>query len=459
MSFRARLALASALAVAVAVAAASLGAYVLVRNQLEGELDRSLQAQTGRGPGRPDELQEIPGRLGGPGAYVQLVDAAGETYRPRAAETELPVSDTTRAVVSGDDDRAFENATVEGTPLRIYTVQVREGLALQLARPRDEVDAVLDRVRMALAIVGLGGVVLAALLGLLVSRAAIGPLTRLADAAEEIEATGDLSRRVGITGADEVGRLGSRFDGMLAVLERSEEARRMLVADASHELRTPLTSVRTNVELLRRHPDLPAAERNAAIATALAELDELGSLVTDVVELARGGELTPQAREEFALDEVVTDSVERARRAAPALTFTLESEPVVVEGVRERAHRAVANLLDNARKWSPPDGTIDVEVAADGTVTVRDHGPGFDEADLPHVFDRFYRSTAARGMHGSGLGLAIVRQVAEAHGGDVQAANAPDGGAIVRLRLGPRLAAPAARPSTEAAPPDPETSS
>ena len=443
MSFRARLALASALAVAIAVAVASLGAYVLVRDQLVGELDRSLRAQVPPArDGEPREVREIRGRLGGPGAYVQLVDANGRTYRPPDARTALPVTETTEAVLAGGrTDEAFEDAEVDGTPVRIYTARLREGLVVQLARPRDEVDAVLGRLRNALVVLGLGGVALAGLLGLLVSRTAIRPLTRLTAAAEEVGTTGDLSRRVGIDGSDEVGRLGARFDGMLAALERSEEARRMLVADASHELRTPLTSVRTNVEILRRHPDLPAPERDAAIDTALSELDELSALVTDVVELARGGELASQSREELRLDELVADAVERARRAAPTLTFALTAEPVVVDGVRDRAHRAVGNLLDNARKWSPPAGAVEVEVTADGWVSVRDHGPGFVEADLPHVFDRFYRSTSARGMQGSGLGLAIVRQVAEAHGGEVEAANAPDGGAIVRLRLGPALPA------------------
>lgn len=436
MGFRARLALGSALAVALAVAAASFGAYVLVRTELEGELDRSLRTQVERGqPGGPDHMQPIAGRLGGPGAYLQLVDTDGNTVRPARAETALPVSATTRRVVSGTANGTFENATVDGTPLRIYTVQVRPGLALQLARPRDEVDAVLRRVQVALAVVGLGGVALSWLIGLLVSRATIGPLTRLATAAEEVAATGDLSRRVGIDGADEVGRLGSRFDGMLAALERSERARRMLVADASHELRTPITSVRTNVEILRRHPELPERERAAAIATALSELDELSSLVTDVVELARGGELAPQTHEELRLDELVADAVERARRAAPELTFTLVAEPAVVSGIRDRAHRAVSNMLDNARKWSPSGSTVEVSVGADGTVTVRDHGPGFRTDDLPHVFDRFYRSADARGMQGSGLGLAIVRQVADAHGGSVEATNAADGGALVRLHL------------------------
>ena len=442
MSFRARLALASAAAVAIAVAVASFGAYVLVRDQLVGELDRSLRGQAPPArAGEPGEVREIRGRLGGPGAYVQLVDSRGNTFRPRDALTELPVTETTEEVLEGDHrDEAFEDAEVDGVPLRIYTARVREGLVVQLARPRDEVDAVLGRLRNALIVLGLGGVALAGLLGLLVSRTAIRPLTRLASAAEEVATTGDLSRRVGIEGSDEVGRLGTRFDGMLAALESSEEARRMLVADASHELRTPITSVRTNVEIIRRHPDLAPEQREAALATALAELDELSSLVTDVVELARGGELAEQAREELRLDELVADAVERARRAAPELTFAVTSVPVVIDGVRDRVFRAVGNLLDNARKWSPPGGAVEVSVGGDGWVTVRDHGPGFAPDDLPHVFDRFYRSTSARGMQGSGLGLAIVSQVAHAHGGAVEAANAPDGGAVVRLRLGTPVA-------------------
>lgn len=437
MSFRARLALASALAVAAAVAAASFAAYIVVRDQLERGLDRSLTARLDdAAPGRPGALRPIaPGRFGGPGAYVQIASVDGETYRPANADVALPVSQTTLAVAAGERAEAFENAEVEGVPLRIYTRRLQPGVALQLARPRDEVDAALQRTRNALVLVGLGGIALAAVLGLLVSRAAIGPLARLSAAAEEVAATGDLSRRVGIAGTDEVGRLGGRFDAMLATLEESEEARRMLVADASHELRTPVTSIRTNVELLLRHPELPTPERLLALDAALAEIDELSALVTDVVELARAGEAPTEARAPFRLDEVVAAAVDRARRASATPPIVLTTEPVLVEGLRDRVYRAVSNLIDNARRWSPPDAPVDVTVDATGRILVRDRGPGFDDDDLPHVFDRFYRSAAARGTHGSGLGLAIVRQVADAHGGSVEAENAPDGGARVTFRL------------------------
>jgi two-component system sensor histidine kinase MprB len=131
---------------------------------------------------------------------------------------------------------------------------------------------------------------------------------------------------------------------------------------------------------------------------------------------------------------LVQDAVERARRLAPATRFVLTSEPCMVSGSRDRLARAVGNLLDNAVKWSPPGQPVEVAVAA-CEVTVRDHGPGIAEEDLPHVFDRFYRAPAARGLPGSGLGLAIVKHVADAHGGSVVAEAAAGGGARLRLAL------------------------
>ena len=281
-----------------------------------------------------------------------------------------------------------------------------------------------------------GGVLLAGLLGLLVSRAAIGPLVRLTDAAEEIAETRDLSRRVGSDGTDEVGRLAGRFDAMLAALEGSQQAQRALVADASHELRTPIATVRTNVDLLTLHPDLPSADREAALATARDQLEELSALVTDIVELARDGTEAPPVFDDFRLDEVVGAAVERARLAHPGLTFVVADEPTIVRGAADRAQRAVSNLLDNAAKWSPPTGTVEVTVSG-SQVTVADHGPGIDPADRAHVFDRFYRASSARSLQGSGLGLAIVRQVALLHGGDTGAEETPGGGATVFFTLGP----------------------
>jgi two-component system sensor histidine kinase MprB len=207
-----------------------------------------------------------------------------------------------------------------------------------------------------------------------------------------------------------------------------------LVADASHELRTPLTAIRANIELLEHAPQLAPADRAAMLRSARGQLEDLTVLVGDLVDLARPGEREIDPPEALRLDELVGAAVERARRHAPVMTFALETEPTVVVGCRARLARAVGNLLDNAVKWSPPDATVEVTVG-DGQVTVRDHGPGIAQVDLPHVFDRFYRAPSARGLPGSGLGLAIVKHVADAHSGSVVAEAAPGGGTLLRLTL------------------------
>ena len=230
------------------------------------------------------------------------------------------------------------------------------------------------------------------------------------------------------------GRPAAAFNGMLTALEDSRQAQRRLVTDASHELRTPLTSLRTNLEVLGRPGALPEADRERLRADLVAQIEELGELVGDLIELARDGEPNGEPHEPLRLDELVGAAVERAQRHAPAVHFASDLEPSEVTGARSRLDRAVANLLDNAAKWSRPGGTVEV-VLRDGELTVRDHGPGIADDDLPHVFDRFYRSTAARGRAGSGLGLAIVRHVAEGHGGSVRAEAADGGGALLRLAL------------------------
>ncbi|MDH4176820.1 MAG: HAMP domain-containing histidine kinase [Thermoleophilia bacterium] len=438
MSFRARIALASAVAVAVAVVGMSAGAYVLVRNSLRDEVDRSLSQRSLRTELAPfgrrfDSIR--PPAFGGAPGYLQLVAADGSTARPPGDDVPLPVDDEDLAIARDQAAARFTDVDVDGVHLRVLTRPIPGG-ALQLARPLEEVDASLSRLRVALLVAGAAGIALAALLGLVVSRAAIGPLRRLAAEAEAVGVTGDLTRRVGVEGTDEVGRLGHRFDEMLAALERSELARRQLVADASHELRTPIASVRTNVDLLARHPELSLPEREAALSSARSQLEELSLLVTDLVELARDGSEPPTHAEPFRIDEVVADAVRRAEVAHPGVRFAVTAEQSVVEGVAERAHRAVSNLLDNAAKWSPDGGTVEVSVHGP-QVVVRDHGPGIDEEDLPHLFDRFYRSPAARSKPGSGLGLAIVKRVADEHGGTVTAENADGNGARFVLRLGP----------------------
>ncbi len=437
MTLRTRLTLSAALAVALAVVLASIAVYFVVRSELRDEVDVSLRdrAVAIAQPFEGDFPRVPPPVLGGPGGYVQLVTADGESARQPGSTLELPVDERTQGVAAGTEPAFFSDATIEGTHVRIVTVPFREGLALQIARPLTEVDDVLSRLRWIMLFVALAGVAIAALLGLAVAQSALAPTRRLTEAAEEITATQDLSRRVETTRTDELGRLAAAFNTMLGALEGSVDAQRRLIADASHELRTPLTSLRTNVELLGRGDVLPEDERARLIDDVETELDELARLVADVVDLARDGE-PPLSFEDVRLDLVVAEAVERAGRHAPDVRFETELEESLVSGAPDRVHRAVANLLDNAAKWSPSGGAVEVRVAG-AEVSVRDHGPGIPEEDLPHVFDRFYRASDARGMPGSGLGLAIVRQVAESHGGQVTAARADGGGTIMRLQLTP----------------------
>jgi two-component system sensor histidine kinase MprB len=443
MSFRARLTIAVAVAVAIAVAAAAAAAYLAVRSQLRGQVDDALEARAriiGQIPLEVVRTSEdrffllIPGpELGGPGGYVQVFGPHGAIRAP-GDDLALPVDDQTRRAAAGSEGSYFSDAQVADTHVRILTTPIGDGYVLQIARPLTEVDASLDRLRTILILVTLGGIGLAAALGLAVARTALAPVRRLTEATEEVTATRDLSRRMADEGTDELGRLAGSFNTMLAALEDSARSQRRFVADASHELRTPLTSLRTNIEVLARADSIPAEEREQLLADLVEQLAEMSELVAELAALDKVQD-DPDAREDFRLDLLAAEAVERARRNRPGVGFTTELEESVVNGMPGSIERAVDNLLDNAAKWSPLGGDVEVSVR-DGEVVVRDHGPGIDEEDLPFVFDRFYRAPSARGLAGSGLGLAIVRQVAESHGGEVTAERANGGGTLVRLRLG-----------------------
>jgi two-component system, OmpR family, sensor histidine kinase MprB len=464
VSLRTRIAGAAALAVALVVVIAAVAIYLGVRAELRGEVDDSLRERAaaigtlteGRAPGPARELgqgaAERPPRLlpapppepfGGPGGFAQLVLPSGHVVRRPGTDDIIPVDGHTREIARTGSGEFLADTTVSGTHLRVLTRALPNGGAIQMARPLDEVDRQLDRVLLVLILVGAAGVALGAALAALVARAALAPIGRFTRRTEELAGDPDPSHRIDANGSDELGRLARSFNATLDSLERSVEAQRQLVADASHELRTPIASLRANIQTLGEADRLPLSEREALRADVVAELDELTALVADVVELARGtapGELADDVR----LDEVVAAVVDRARtRTGGRLEFDVRTEPTLVRGDPGRIGRAVSNLVDNAVKWSPPGGAVELLLAG-GALTVRDHGPGFDDRDLPRVFERFYRADGARGLPGSGLGLAIVRQAAEAHGGSAEAANAPGGGALLRVSFGPVLAKPAA---------------
>jgi two-component system, OmpR family, sensor histidine kinase MprB len=455
MTFRRRIVVLAAAAVAVAIALASVVTFVVVRHELRGGVDASLRdlrpkvlfvSRTNAGPGAdtaaggttvgPGDVFQArlpPTAFGGSAGVVQARLPNGDVIRS-ATGPALPETAAVREVASGKREESLRDATIRGVHTRVFTARGPDGSTLQIAKPLTDVDDALRRLRWILLGVTVGGVGLAAGLGVGVSRAATRPLGRLSAAAERVTATGDLHHRIDADGDDEPARLAASFNAMLGALEASRDAQRQLVADASHELRTPLTSIRANVELLERARDMAPSERGNVLASVRGQLQDLTILVGDLVDLARPGERAHDPPEDLRLDELVDDAVQRARRHAPTTVFALTAEPCLVRGSRGRLARAVGNLLDNAVKWGPPGQPVEVSVSA-GEVVVRDYGPGIAEDDLPHIFDRFYRAPAARGLPGSGLGLAIVKHVADAHGGSVVAEPAPGRGTRLRLSL------------------------
>jgi two-component system sensor histidine kinase MprB len=441
MTFRNRLILLSAAAVAIAVVLASMIVFMVVRGQLRGQVDDQLRNLVDDivvptqipGSARRGVLVLPPDPLGRTAGYAQVVQPDGTVIRPRGRSLNVPVSERTIDAANGRAGAFFSDESLKDVHVRVYTSPLPTGGVVQAVRPLDQVDRTMRNLGLALVLVSLGGIALAIWLGRLVARAALKPVSQLTSAAEHVARTRDLSRRMDTSGRDELSRLGASFNTMLEALEASQKAQRQLVADASHELRTPLTSLRTNIEVLAGADTLPSEDRQRLLRDVVGQLEELTVLVTDLVDLARGAEPDLET-EETRLDVVVAEAVERARRHAPDKRFLTDLDHSLVRGVPARLDRAVSNLLDNAAKWSPRGGLIEVRLR-DGELSVRDHGPGIAQSDLPFVFDRFYRASSARGLPGSGLGLAIVRQVSEFHGGSVAAEAPAGGGALFRIRL------------------------
>lgn len=456
-TLRARIGVLAALVAAAMVLLVSAAAFLVVRQNLVSSLDETLyQRATAAAQSdlaNPQLLAQVPPAvLGAADLHVALLYSSGLATSADASSIP-PVGEDELEVARGHADESIRTASLQRTPYRVVAVQAGAGRALVIAQQLDSVSKVVSRLGTALPLVGLGGVILAALAGVAVARTGLRPVQRLTAATERVAATGDL-RPIPISGSDELARLTRSFNAMLGALAASREQQRRLVADAGHELRTPLTSLRTNLELLAAAdrpdaPSLPAEDREELLVDVRAQVEELSHLVGDLVELARD-DAPMVTTEELDLGDIVERALARVRRRAGEVTFDVSVQRWIVDGDSTALERAVLNLLDNAVKWSPPGGRVRVTMVpmpdASMVIEVADSGSGIAAEDLPHVFDRFYRSGASRTMPGSGLGLSIVAQAAARHGGVVWAGRAQEGGALLALRL------PGRRPDVDPAP-------
>ncbi|MBO3747876.1 HAMP domain-containing histidine kinase [Streptosporangiaceae bacterium NEAU-GS5] len=456
-----------AAAVAVAIAVGAVASWLSVRGLLERQIRESVEQYD-----LPDMV------IGDMLRYCQAKQTGGSelmpprhVYDPAGRELQLILADGTvcgtdsalitptaaeRALVrpAGSPGKPVERnaVTADGTAVYASTrtyqpgppnrhdydhVVITEPMAVMTFRSTEDMDAALRSLGIILGVVAALGVLGAALSGLWLARTALRPVGRLTGAVEHVAKTEDLDVRIPVTGSDEIARLSQSFNTMTAALSNSRDRQRQLVSDAGHELRTPLTSLRTNIELLLRsensgRPLEPETKRRLLVSVK-EQFEEMSSLIGDLLELTRSAE-TGALSADVDFQEVVGSAVERARRRGPGLHLDVDLSPWTVHGDARGLTRAVVNLLDNAVKFSPSEGEITVRLK-EGELTIRDRGPGIAEDELPHVFERFWRSPSARSLPGSGLGLAIVAQAVRDAGGEVTLAPAPGGGTLARVIL------------------------
>jgi two-component system sensor histidine kinase MprB len=455
-TLHARVALLVTAAVAAAVVAISVIVWLAVGELQHHRMQSELTAEAAAIVAQPDRWRtaaQLPAPDGhGPHhsePQWQILDATGRVTS--RSSTALPVTTAAVTVADGSAPSAEQPVTAGGTDYLMLSVPLTGGGAASVAidqGPDNGVLMTLGALLIGLCLVGAGG---AALLGRAVARTGLVPVQTLTQAVESVSHTMDLSRPVPVQGVDEIARLGSSVNTLLAAIDTARRAQRTLVEDAGHELRTPMTSIRTNIELLlevERHPELahrlPPDERAKLLSDLNAQVAELATLTTELVELARD-DSSRETAEPVELTDVVQAAISRVRMRAPKIDFVADLHPATVHGRYGELERMVVNVLDNAAKWSPPGATVRAALRPRGpgrsALSVADTGPGIDETDRPHIFDRFYRAGAARSMPGSGLGLAIVAQTAQQHGGTVGAAPNTPHGTVITIEL-PTLGSP-----------------
>jgi two-component system sensor histidine kinase MprB len=404
----------------------------------DNENENGNQQQNGGNP-RPIRQSDLC-----PLALLQPTDAAQLIYPDGSIEPcftdspALPIDANDLAVATngdGDlDDIHLHTVSVDGTDYRVITVAWFNNGALQSARDLHSVDEVLGGVRIRLFLAGIFATLGAWILGWIIAGRIARPIRELSSVAAEVATSRDLTIEVPVHGTGEVSDLGRSFSSMMNALSTSLEQQQRLVSDASHELRTPLTALRTNIESLELFDAIPEAERREMIRDIRLEVEELSTLTAELVDLATDQVQNAEQIGTVDLLALTRDVAQRARRRSGRTIDVTDGGGNAIDGFSHQLLRAVSNLVDNAIKYSPAGSSIEITVDG-GSVRVRDHGPGIAPQDLPHIFERFYRSINARTAPGSGLGLAIVADAVSRHQGTVFAANAPDGGVIVGFDL------------------------
>ncbi|HEX8510361.1 MAG TPA: HAMP domain-containing sensor histidine kinase [Propionibacteriaceae bacterium] len=452
-----RVAYLTTVAVALAVAATSIAGYVTLRFSLYSALDAELTSvATGLAGPVARDIRNLGGltesALRAGNVSVAAVRADGTIFYVPEERVHLTLGPDEIAVAKLQQGISLRSgAASDGAEYRIVAVPMTDldNFALVLGRPLQPTNNILSSLWFVLILFGAAGVIVASIAGAAVARSSLRPLRQLSAAVEHVTATDELTP-IEVTGSsDDLNRLADAFNRMLTSLKSSRERQQRLIADAGHELRTPLTSLRTNIELLQsdaRTGMLKPADRVEILGDVSAQLAEFTTLIGDLVQLARDDRVAP-APEPIDFRDVVNTAIDRVRRRGKGLVFDVELNPLYVIGEADTLERAVTNLLDNAVKWSPPGGTIRVQLEGD-RLRVADQGPGISEEDLPHVFDRFFRSETSRNTPGTGLGLSIVAQAITRHGGWVKAGHSAQGGAEFTVSL-PGSTALEALPSPE----------
>lgn len=445
MSLRTKLLAATSAIVFIAVLLVAGGSILTTTRELENEVDRTLDARVeqvaaslrnsrgidffGRRVRSPLDEALLATRFD---TVTQVIDRDGNVLINVGA-IDLPVTAEALMVASRPaDGPQRESLSVDGVPYRMLTVGLVNGGALQLAKDVSDIEAARFSILRWLIVLAAFAITGAAASSWWVARQTTRPIRQLASSADDIARSGVVSSPLTVEADREVAQLAMAFNKMLDALKESAASQNRLVQDASHELRTPLTSLRANAELLQRE-NLDARTRQDLLANITAEIDALTELSTELSRLAINQRDVEQV-ELVNMFHVASDVAARASRRSGRAIVVVGDQHAARHLRPEQFERAVGNLIDNAVKFSPEETEITI-VVTNESIQVVDRGPGVDDADKPHIFDRFYRSTRTRGQPGSGLGLAIVKQFADDHEATTFAGNNPDGGAIIGINF------------------------